>query len=656
MAKKTGKKPYKFRQARKDAKAGAKGVFTGKRKAAVKDITTKQTLEEREALKELSDARKRQRAGKADFIVDDRGQRVDVKPTETPQERIARDRAEARRIAYEKYPLDETELDKQKARKARMEAKNKAAIAKQKADKARNLGRNAPTLQQTPANEKPLSRPVKKAAVKKGTVGTTKKPDAKGIAKVVEEAKAAAAKNKPQIKKAVAEAKAKKYPNAKPVGTMSFKDGKMTFKADERFYKAAVDSDKAKAAKKMTRAERSAANKAAWKNMSPAERKNWSANKPTAGKAIKPSKTFGEISKAVAGTNREGGLTPRQESALQRRVAKTDKKLLQIKARDPKKFAAREKIAANPKLTAQQKVDAIRKVGYAEKPKPAAPAKPGKYLEMQQQKRAGRPTEASLRAKENAYLASKKPAPKLQTLAEAKAAAPKPKGTTTAAKSEAKPAAKPAAKKVAPKKFARSRALARGTAKGGLIGAAIAEAGSIAKGSTEKDWKEIQRLENKLAALKGKAPRYKNMGSNKNPIAAMKADLGNLAANATFGIVGKTRRGRMDELNRMIAKQEKKNANKATKPSKPDYSVRGRGPAAQTKVTPTAGGSTIASGKYTVQKGDTLSGIAKNAGVSLSELRALNPAIMKRKKYKQGNMIWSGTKVNIPKKQVNKCQ
>ena len=41
---------------------------------------------------------------------------------------------------------------------------------------------------------------------------------------------------------------------------------------------------------------------------------------------------------------------------------------------------------------------------------------------------------------------------------------------------------------------------------------------------------------------------------------------------------------------------------------------------------------------------------AKNAGLTLAELRAANPEIMKKKKYKQGSMIWSGTTVNIPKK------
>jgi len=52
--------------------------------------------------------------------------------------------------------------------------------------------------------------------------------------------------------------------------------------------------------------------------------------------------------------------------------------------------------------------------------------------------------------------------------------------------------------------------------------------------------------------------------------------------------------------------------------------------------------------KYTVQKGDTLSQIAKDAGISLKELKDLNPKFTSDPKYKNGNMIWSGTKVNLP--------
>lgn len=52
--------------------------------------------------------------------------------------------------------------------------------------------------------------------------------------------------------------------------------------------------------------------------------------------------------------------------------------------------------------------------------------------------------------------------------------------------------------------------------------------------------------------------------------------------------------------------------------------------------------------KYTVQKGDTLSQIAKDAGISLKELKDLNPKFTSDPKYKNGNMIWAGTKVNLP--------
>ena len=61
-----------------------------------------------------------------------------------------------------------------------------------------------------------------------------------------------------------------------------------------------------------------------------------------------------------------------------------------------------------------------------------------------------------------------------------------------------------------------------------------------------------------------------------------------------------------------------------------------------------SGGSTTS---YTVKKGDTLSAIAKNSGVKLSEVLAANPKIAdKKSKYKGGSMIWSGTKVKLPTK------
>jgi hypothetical protein len=52
-------------------------------------------------------------------------------------------------------------------------------------------------------------------------------------------------------------------------------------------------------------------------------------------------------------------------------------------------------------------------------------------------------------------------------------------------------------------------------------------------------------------------------------------------------------------------------------------------------------------GQYTVQKGDTLSGIAKANNTSLAEIRKNNPKFASDSKYKNGNMIWSGTTVNL---------
>lgn len=199
------------------------------------------------------------------------------------------------------------------------------------------------------------------------------------------------------------------------------------------------------------------------------------------------------------------------------------------------------------------------------------------------------------------------------------------------------------------------------------------EAGSIIKGSTEKDFREIQRLENKLAALQGKAPKYKNMGSNKNVGESLKADFANIAANMT-GVVGKTRRERMDELNAKIAKEEAKKAKRiaAQRAAKPGISPAGARSSSKINntfkpVVPSTGGAGGAGGAggssgggkssgatqgstYVVKSGDTLSKIAKDAGVSLKDLLDNNKKFTSVPKYKQGNMIWSGTTVKIPKK------
>lgn len=52
-------------------------------------------------------------------------------------------------------------------------------------------------------------------------------------------------------------------------------------------------------------------------------------------------------------------------------------------------------------------------------------------------------------------------------------------------------------------------------------------------------------------------------------------------------------------------------------------------------------------GYVTIKRGDTLSAIAKRAGISMTTLKKLNPVFWTNKKYKNGSMIWSGGKVRV---------
>jgi LysM repeat protein len=49
----------------------------------------------------------------------------------------------------------------------------------------------------------------------------------------------------------------------------------------------------------------------------------------------------------------------------------------------------------------------------------------------------------------------------------------------------------------------------------------------------------------------------------------------------------------------------------------------------------------------TIKSGDTLSGIAKKAGISMGRLKSLNPTFWKNPKYDSGNKIWAGGKVKV---------
>lgn len=337
-----------------------------------------------------------------------------------------------------------------------------------------------------------------------------------------------------------------------------------------------------KPSKKQTRAEKSAANKAKWAKMTPAERKAWSASKGATETKPKP--------------------------------------------------------ATKPAV------------------KPAASTPVYSITDVQ-------PEKASKGAKKAKFVQKKSGT----TVAKTTTTAPKP-GTSVATRAKgtvattgSKPKPKPAA--ATGKKPVRGAGLAR-FGKKFAIGAAAtalgAEAVSLAKGSTIKDMNEIDRLEKKLAKLQGKKSPTATVGGRYNQLRKqMGGNLSNLANLATFGAVGQTRRGRMDELNKLINKEKKaKGAVKGSTKTGPlgNYAMstgKVQSNAGGSATKPGAGGSTtkVTPGNvYVVKKGDTLSGIAKASGVSLAEIRAANKKFAKNPKYKQGNMIWSGTTVKIPKK------
>ena len=268
---------------------------------------------------------------------------------------------------------------------------------------------------------------------------------------------------------------------------------------------------------------------------------------------------------------------------------------------------------------------------------------------------------------------------KLQTLEEAKAKAPQPKMLTPkeAPTTPSKPAGKVTSKVNAAKKAASSNKAAStlkkaanttagksitGAAKkigssklvkvggkltkiGAVIGAGR-EVAQVVSGQAEKDFRRIQALENRIAVAKGQKPKYTTTGSNRNLLSSVKTDLGNAANILSVGIVGKTRKDRLAELKTMATKAEK---NKLTKPAvKPAAKPGANAPKPQTGSKPAA----TSGDKYIVKKGDTLSAIASRSGVSLKEIRDANPKFATQAKYKNGNMIFSGTSVAIPKKKA----
>lgn len=184
MAAKKPTRPKKFKQARKDALASAKKDFSGKKQAGLKDRTLRISADDKEVLSEMK------KEARGNYITDDRGNKIQVKPTETSAERIARDRREAKAQLQRQWDIED---GKEKVR----EPKPAAAKA---APKGGGMNKTRTFVQATEV--KPQGKPLKKKKAATRPAGSTTVKTTKDVKKVATaEKKAMTPKvNKPATK------------------------------------------------------------------------------------------------------------------------------------------------------------------------------------------------------------------------------------------------------------------------------------------------------------------------------------------------------------------------------------------------------------------------------------------------------------------------
>lgn len=186
MAKKPTR-PRKFKQARKDALAEAKKSFSGKKQAGLKDRTLRISADDKEVLSEMK------KEAKGGYITDDRGNKIQVKPTETAQERIARDRREAKAMLQQKWDQEDGKARAPKETPAKTTTpKPRTELSKVRtmveATPVKSQGKVVKKAAEKPANKKTVKSGVKKTfgEVNKAVAAATKpavnKPSAKGFA------------------------------------------------------------------------------------------------------------------------------------------------------------------------------------------------------------------------------------------------------------------------------------------------------------------------------------------------------------------------------------------------------------------------------------------------------------------------------------------
>jgi hypothetical protein len=163
MAAKKPTRPRKFKQARKDALASAKKDFSGKKQAGLKDRTLRISADDKEVLSEMK------KESKGNYITDDRGNKINVKATETPQERMARDRREAKAQLQQRWDQEDG-----KARAPKPDAPAKPTPKSSNANKTRTFVQATEVKPQGKTIKK-KAEPAKKAVKPKKTMGQVSK-------------------------------------------------------------------------------------------------------------------------------------------------------------------------------------------------------------------------------------------------------------------------------------------------------------------------------------------------------------------------------------------------------------------------------------------------------------------------------------------------
>lgn len=281
------KTPKKFRQARKAAKADAKKVFSGKKQAGLKDKSplTKFSEDDKKALSETS----KEASGK--YITDDKGNRISTTnltakegAAEYKRTRAASSEAfrSAMRAEFGEYAgkkatqadYDSNQKFKDRAPKAapaKTEAPAKKAVAKKAAvKKAAPAKKAAPVAKKGFAAGKELNAEGKaiydklvkegvkpKSALNKALFRQEKgaKVAAKAAAPIAKAAKSAATAVKKQgpvkgmptkpFKEMTATEKSNFLKGAKPVGVGTMKNGKITFKFNDKEIQSVVEKNRA---------------------------------------------------------------------------------------------------------------------------------------------------------------------------------------------------------------------------------------------------------------------------------------------------------------------------------------------------------------------------------------------------------------------------